>query len=118
MNWVSLVMRMVIGFITLFLLAYIIPGLSGFTIIHLLVVSFLLAFLSTVAENVFLADNPKKKSILLFIISALTLYLYSLVLIRQRAPVITVLVSAALITAFNFVFQERIGEKPEENVKE
>jgi hypothetical protein len=39
-------------------------------------------------------------------------------LIRQRAPVITVLVSAALITAFNFVFQERIGEKPEENVKE
>ena len=65
-NWNSWLRRTVFAFLTLFLLAYLVPGLSAFTVTHLLMVSILSAFLATIGENVILADTSTQKSILFF----------------------------------------------------
>lgn len=106
-NWKSWLIRAVIGFFALFLLAYLVPGLSAFTITHLLFVSLLLAFLSTTGENIVLADTIGKKSILLFAISALTIYFYAAVFMRERPPVVSILLAAALITVADYFIRAR-----------
>ena len=101
MNWNSLLRRAVIGFITIFFLAYLVPGLSALTISHIIVVSLLMAFLTTVGENTIVADTRGKKSSLLFVVSAVTVYFYGLVIVGTRLPVVTVLLTTALITLFD-----------------
>ena len=62
MNWISVAVRAVLGFAVLFLLGYLLPGFSGFTLTHLLITGILLGFLSTMAEMAFLADDSRKKA--------------------------------------------------------
>jgi uncharacterized membrane protein YvlD (DUF360 family) len=107
LNWKSWIWRTVIAFVTLFLGGYLIPGLSVFTVPHLLIVSILLAYLATAGENVLLTDTRQKKSILLFVVSAVTIYLYALVLVRERPPAVSALLMAALISGVDYVLQSR-----------
>ena len=120
MNWNSLLLRSVIGFITLFFLAYLIPGLSALTLTHLIIVSLLLAFLSTVGENIIIADTHAKKSIFLLVVSAVTVYFYALVIVREGVPVVSVVLTAAFITLLDHVFalQNESSVIPEEGVNE
>jgi hypothetical protein len=60
-----------------------------------------MAFLSTVGENTIVADTRGKKSSLLFVVSAVTVYFYGLVIVGTRLPVVTVLLTTALITLFD-----------------
>ena len=108
MNWNSWLRRMVFTFMTLFFLAYLVPGLSAFTVTHLLLVSILSAFLATVGENVILADTPAKKSILFFAVSALTIYFYAFVFMRERLSLVGVLLAAGLITVLDYFSQARV----------
>lgn len=111
MNWVSLAIRAALGFAVLFLLGYIVPGFSGYTLTHLLIAGIVLGFLSTMAENVFFADNPRKESILLLAVSAVTIYFYSILFIRQRPPLVSTLLAAGLITVLSYVVEKRLLEE-------
>ncbi len=104
MNWNSLLLRLTMGFIILFFLGYLVPGLSALTITHLIIVSLLLAFLSTVGENIIIADTRAKKSILLLVVSAVTVYFYAWVIVGTRLPVVSVLLTTALITLLDHLF--------------
>jgi len=105
LNWKSWIWRTVIAFFVLFLGGYLIPGLSVFTVPHLLIVSALLAFLATAGETMLFADMLQKKSILLFLVSALTVYLYALVLVRERPPAVSALLVAAVITVMDYLLK-------------
>lgn len=111
MDWKSWIWRTVIAFIVLFFGGYLIPGLSVFTIPHLLIVSALSAYLATAGETVLFADTLRKKSILLFAVSALTVYLYALVLVRERPPAVSALLAAAVITVLDYLLKVR-EERP------
>ena len=111
MDWKSWIWRTVIAFIVLFFGGYLIPGLSVFTIPHLLIVSALSAYLATAGETVLFADTLRKKSILLFAVSALTVYLYALVLVRERPPAVSALLAAAVITVLEYLLKVR-EERP------
>lgn len=111
LDWKSWIWRTVIAFIVLFFGGYLIPGLSVFTIPHLLIVSALSAYLATAGETVLFADTLRKKSILLFAVSALTVYLYALVLVRERPPAVSALLAAAVITVLDYLLKVR-EERP------
>lgn len=110
MNWISVAVRAVLGFAVLFLLGYLLPGFSGFTLTHLLITGILLGFLSTMAEMAFLADDSRKESTLLLATSAATIYLYSLLFVGQRPPLVGTLLAAGLITVFSYVVEKRFLE--------
>ncbi len=114
MNWTRLIVRGVVGFAALFILGYIVPGFSAFTYTHLLFVSLLAAVLSTMAENVFLTETPLKKSTLLFVISAVTIYFYSLLFIKVRMPLVSTILVAAIIGVVDYFYQKTVTEEPEE----
>lgn len=118
MNWTRLIVRGVVGFAAIFLLGYIVPGFSAFTYTHLLFVSLLVAILSTMAENVFLTDTPLKKSTLLFVISAVTIYFYSLLFIKVRMPLVSTILIAAIIGVADYFYQKAVTEEPEEKAEE
>ena len=107
MNWVSVAVRAVLD------CCFIPPRLSSprvsiyFT--HLLITG-LFGFLSTMAETAFLADQPRKESTLLLVISAATIYLYSLLVIGQRPPLVGTLLAAGLVTVFSYVVEKRFLE--------
>ena len=115
-NWNSWLRRTVFAFLTLFLLAYLVPGLSAFTVTHLLMVSILSAFLATIGENVILADTSTQKSILFFAVSALTIYFYAFVFMRERLPVVSVLLVAGLVTVLDYFSQARVEADAEQGV--
>lgn len=115
-NWNSWLRRTVFAFLTLFLLAYLVPGLSAFTVTHLLMVSILSAFLATIGENVILADTSTQKSILFFAVSALTIYFYAFVFMRERLPVVSVLLVAGLVTVLDYFSQVRVEADAEQGV--
>lgn len=115
-NWNSWLRRTVFAFLTLFLLAYLVPGLSAFTVTHLLMVSILSAFLATIGENVLLADTSTQKSILFFAVSALTIYFYAFVFMRERLPVVSVLLVAGLVTVLDYFSQARVEADAEQGV--
>ncbi len=108
MNWVSVAVRAVLGFAVLFLLGYLYPGFSGFSIIHLLINGILVGVLSTLAETAFLADHPGKESTVLLVVSAATIYLYSLLLVGQRAPLVGTVLAAGLITIGSYLAEKRL----------
>lgn len=101
-NWNSGLRRALFTFLTLFFLAYVVPGLSAYTVTHLLWVSLLSAFLATVGESFVLADAPGEQRILLFGVSALTIYFYAFVFLRERLPVVSVLLAAGLIAVLDY----------------
>jgi len=115
-NWNSWLRRTVFAFLTLFLLAYLVPGLSAFTVTHLLMISILSAFLATIGENVILADTSTQKSILFFAVSALTIYFYAFVFMRERLPVVSVLLVAGLVTVLDYFSQARVEADAEQGV--
>lgn len=115
-NWNSWLMRAVFTFLTLFVLAYIVPGLSAFTVTHIFLVSLLAAFLATVGENIILADTPGKKRVLLFAVSALTIYFYAIVFMRERIPVVSALLAAALITVIDALLRTRTEADAEQGM--
>lgn len=115
-NWNSWLRRTVFAFLTLFLLAYLVPGLSAFTVTHLLMVSILSAFLATIGENVILADTSTQKSILFFAVSALTIYFYAFVFMREHLPVVSVLLVAGLVTVLDYFSQARVEADAEQGV--
>jgi len=108
MNWVSVAVRAVLGFAILFILGYLYPGFSGFSITHLLINGILLGVLSTMAEMAFLADHPRKESTVLLVVSAATIYLYSLLIVGQRAPLVGTVLAAGLITVISFLAEKRL----------
>ena len=105
MNWKRWLWRTLIAFLVLFFGGYLIPGLSVFTVPHLIIVSMLLAYLATAGETVFLADTLRKKSILLFAVSGVTVYFYALFLVRERPPAVSALLVAAVITVLDYLLQ-------------
>ncbi|NLC53118.1 MAG: hypothetical protein GX770_04050 [Firmicutes bacterium] len=108
-NWNSWLRRTVFTFLALFFLAYLVPGLSAFTVTHLLLVSLLSAFLATVGENVILADTPAKKSVLFFAVVGLTIYFYAFVFMRERLSLVGVVLAAVLISVLDYFSQAQVG---------
>lgn len=107
-NWNSGLLRMVFTFLSLFFLAYVLPGLSAYTVTHLLVVSILSAFLATIGETVVLADTPMKKGWLLFGVTALTIYFYAFVFMRERLSAVSVLLAAGLVAVLDYLQRIRV----------
>ncbi|NLY88762.1 MAG: hypothetical protein GX085_03985 [Firmicutes bacterium] len=106
-NWIRLVIRAAATFVVLFLLGYIVPGFSGLTIGRLAVVSLLTAVISSLVEMAVKPGSPRDRSIILFLVSAVVVYLYSLVMINVRPPVVSTLLAAALIAGVDLVYPEK-----------
>ncbi len=106
-NRIRLVIRAAATFVVLFLLGYIVPGFSGLTIGRLAVVSLLTAVISSLVEMAVKPGSPRDRSIILFLVSAVVVYLYSLVMINVRPPVVSTLLAAALIAGVDLVYPEK-----------
>jgi len=107
LNWKRWIWRTVVAIVVLFLGGYLIPGLSVFTVPHLIILSMLLAYLATASETVFLADTLRKKMVLLFAVASLTVYFYALFLVRERPPAVAALLVGAVISALDYFLQAR-----------
>lgn len=116
-NWLRLVIRAAATFIVLFLLGYVVPGFSGLTIGRLAVVSLLTAVLTLLVEMAVKPGSSRDRSIIIFLVAAVVVYLYSLVMIDVRPPVVSTLLAAAIIAAADLVYPERApvagGEREE-----
>jgi hypothetical protein len=106
-NWIRLVIRAAATFIVLFLLGYIVPGFSALTIGRLAVVSLLTAVISSLVEMAVKPGSPRDRSIILFLVTAVVVYLYSMVMIDVRPPIVSTLLAAAIIAGVDLVYPER-----------
>ena len=106
-NWIRLVIRAAATFIVLFLLGYIVPGFSGLTIGRLAVVSLVTAVLSSLVEMAVRPGSPRDRSIILFLVTAVVVYLYSLAMINVRPPVVSTLLAAAIVAGVDLVYPEK-----------
>ena len=105
-NWLRLAIRAAAAFVVLFLLGYIVPGFSGLTIGRLAVVSLVTAVLSSLVEMAVKPGSSRDRSIILFLVTAVVVYLYSLAMLNVRPPVVSTLLAAAIIAAVDLVFPE------------
>ena len=106
-NWIRLVIRAAATFIVLFLLGYIVPGFSALTIGRLAVVSLLTAVISSLVEMAVKPGSPRDRSIILFLVTAVVVYLYSMVMIDVRPPIVSTLLAAAIIVSVDLIYPER-----------
>ncbi|HHU81393.1 MAG TPA: hypothetical protein GXZ26_00085 [Firmicutes bacterium] len=106
-NWIRLVIRAAATFIVLFLLGYIVPGFSGLTLGRLAAVSLLVAVISSLVEMAVRPGSPRDRSIILFLVTAVVVYLYSLAMINVRPPVVSTLLAAAIVAGVDLVYPEK-----------
>lgn len=106
-NWIRLVIRAAATFIILFLLGYVVPGFSGLTIGRLAVVSLVTAAISSLVEMAVKPGSPRTRKTILFLVTAIVIYLYSMIMIDVRPPVVSTLLAAALIAGVEMVYPEK-----------
>lgn|SRR5690554_1284089 len=106
-NWIRLLIRAAATFVVLFLLGYIVPGFSGLTIGRLAAVSLLTAVISSLVEAAAKPDSARDRSIILFIVAAVAVYLFSMATLNVRPPVVSTLLAAAIIAGIDLVYPEK-----------
>ena len=107
MNWTRLLIRSSSVFLILFLMGYLIPGFSGFTYLHLLATALLIGLTSSLVDLFLKPNTAWERSVIVFLTSAVVVYVYSMSVARMRPPLSGTVLAAALIGLIDLVFPER-----------
>ena len=70
-------------------------------------VSLVTAVLSSLVEMAVKPGSSRDRSIILFLVTAVVVYLYSLAMLNVRPPVVSTLLAAAIIAAVDLVSRKR-----------
>lgn len=116
MNWSRLLIRGAASFVSLFLLGYVLPGFSGFTYLHLLIASAILAAVASFVEMMVKPETAKQRSTILFITAAVVIYAYSMIVVKVRPPLVSTILAAAAIGAIDLLYPETLEAGKEESV--
>lgn len=117
MNWIRFVIRAVASFVVIFLLGYIVPGFSGFTYTHLLISSILVALAASLADMALRPESRRQRSIILFVASAVVIYLYSIIAVDVRPPLASTLLAGVAIGFVDWIFPEHPREERKEEIQ-
>jgi len=107
LNWTRLLIRSASAFLILFLMGYLIPGFSGFTYLHLLATALVVGLTSSLVDLFIKPNTAWERSVIVFLTSAVVVYVYSMLVARMRPPLSGTVLSAALIGLIDLVFPER-----------
>lgn len=107
MNWMRVLIRFGISFVVLYLMGYVVPGFSGLTVSLVIGLGLIIALISAVVEKMTHPDSSRGRALMLFLISAALVYIYTLV-VAGRPPVVSTILVAFLVAMVDLVYPETV----------
>lgn len=110
MNWIRVLIRFAVSFVVLYVLGYIVPGFSGLTIPYLMAIGLITAIASALVEKAVKPGSARNRFLILFLISAVVIYLFSLMSVG-RPPVLSTIIAALLVALVDLIYPERVHHR-------